>query len=333
MSEDPWQAISPPTEKSSLSAKRVDANSPWNFFWALGDDRNSLLILRFDLGNRISRRMPVLREIDISSYPDPSDKRNVLSIKLLDAAHKDIFYRLCQDIIDDASGAKTEREAVDAAISRTWRWHRLMRGARRSPLSEDEQRGLIGELLVLECLLAPQLSYLDALSAWKGPQGASKDFELERVSIEVKAHAGALSPTVHMSSEHQLDDQGIDALFLAVVEVNRAALEAETSFNVSELADRIRRRVMVDAPQSVDFYDDLLGAAGFSSDDDYSSTSWTAGPIDLYLIDSNFPRITPRDLNSALSNVRYKLSLDQCSGFVVSRDVLATLIKGESDAN
>ncbi|MCH8827746.1 MAG: PD-(D/E)XK motif protein [Chloroflexi bacterium] len=42
--------------------------------------------------------------------------------------------------------------------------------------SPEEQKGLIGELLVWECLLFPKLSTRDAVSAWRGPLGANKDF-------------------------------------------------------------------------------------------------------------------------------------------------------------
>ena len=32
--EDPWDEIEPPSIADSVAARRVDANLPWNFYWA-----------------------------------------------------------------------------------------------------------------------------------------------------------------------------------------------------------------------------------------------------------------------------------------------------------
>ena len=79
---------------------------------------------------------------------------------------------------------------MSAALSRTWRWHHLLRGGRGTLLSPEEQKGLLGELFVLERLLLPRMDASSAVTAWRGPLGAPKDFEAARVAIEAKARRG-----------------------------------------------------------------------------------------------------------------------------------------------
>ena len=72
------------------------------------------------------------------SPPDESDTQ-LLAFKLLDSNQRDIFQTLCEDIISAASQAKSEVGAVSAALTRTWRWHHLLRGGRGTLLSLEEQ--------------------------------------------------------------------------------------------------------------------------------------------------------------------------------------------------
>ena len=87
---------------------------------------------------------------------------------------------------------------------RTWRWHHLLRGGGSTLCYRlEEQKGLLGELLVLErpfCCLTSGAS--TAVAAWRGPLGSPKDFEIGRVAIEVKARrGGAIARHVAITSE------------------------------------------------------------------------------------------------------------------------------------
>ena len=151
----------------------VDANLPWDFFWARGLDGRVLLTLSHATGSAPTTTLPRLRDIEVTLSP-PDD------FKLLDSNQRDIFQTLCRDIISAAAQVESEAEAVSAALMRTWRWHHLLRGGRGTLLSPEEQRGLLGELFVLERLLLPRIDASSAVTAWRGPLGAPKDFEIAR---------------------------------------------------------------------------------------------------------------------------------------------------------
>ena len=277
MSNDPWNKLDPARAKGTVTARRVDSGLAWNFFWARDTDARCLLLLRHDSSAAPTAPLPRLRGIEVDLTHEPNDEC-ILTFRLLDLAHRDIFFRLCQDIVASASAAKTEKAAVDVTLQRTWRWHHLLRGGADQRLSEEEQKGLIGELVVLERYLLPVLAARDAVTAWQGPMQAPKDFEIGGVCIEVKAHRPGASPSVVINSEHQLDDTDLKGLVLVVLDVDRAALGSIDHFSLTDVATRVRDRIEEFDPSAVAaFFESRLSAAGFRWSDDYSDTPWIEG--------------------------------------------------------
>jgi hypothetical protein len=129
---------------------------------------------------------------------------------------RDIFFQLCIDIMGSAARAESEAEALSTTVARTWRWHHLLRGGSSGLLSPEQQKGLIGELLVLEKDLLPVLSPAEAIAGWRGPLGAAKDFLIGKVAIESKALGRSTSPAVLVNSEFQLDETVVKRLFLHI---------------------------------------------------------------------------------------------------------------------
>ncbi len=332
MPDDPWRDIAPPSSTDSLNARRVDADMRWHFFWARGVDGRCQLILRHASESSTSVRLPRLRDIDISLTTSEEDRSRTLVFRLLDSSHRDIFHRLCLDIMRVAADAASEHEAVAVTLARTWRWHHLLRGG-EGRLSPEEQKGLIGELLVLQRLLLSRLSAKDAVSSWRGPLGAPKDFEVGRIALESKARRGAATPFVAVSSEHQLDTSGVDALFLHVVELDEGPADAADSFTLSTIVDVVRNQMRSMDAGAVDKYDALLLAAGFRQDDDYSDSRWVEGKSHLYHVASGFPRINANEILAGVTNVKYSVALKECEPFLCDERALEVALKGGHNAH
>lgn len=262
MTPDPWRDLTPPSASAVINARRVSAEAPWDFFWARSVDGKCLLVLEHDAGSSPSARLPKLKGVDVSITGASSGNRHLLVLKLLDTAQKDIFYRLCTDIVASASAATSEDEAVRLALARTWRWHHLLRGGTDGRLSPEEQKGLVGELLVLERILLPQLPARDAVRAWRGPLGSPKDFEIGRLCIEAKARGSSSAPHIAISSEDQLDDTDLDALYLYVVSVDQAPSGGESGVTVVDMALRVRYAIALVDEGALSPYEDLISAAG-----------------------------------------------------------------------
>ena len=240
----------------------------------------------------------------------------ILALKLLDPSQQDIFLALCRDILSVAERVASEAEAVSVALNRTWRWHHLLRGGGRL-LSAEEQKGLMGELLVLERLVLPNLGASAAVTAWRGPLGSPKDFDIGRVAIEVKARRGGGTPHVAITSESQLDECGVDSLFLYVVELDEAPKDGEDGVTIAEVAGRIRDHLLSSDPGAAGVFDTRTAAAGLRPEDDYSGYRWLEGSDRLYLVNGDFPRIGWTELRAGVSHVRYSVSLGACESFAV----------------
>jgi hypothetical protein len=147
--------------------------------------------------------LPTLKNLEVKFQTLPGGP--ILYIRLKDASQYELFETLCRDVVAAGEMASTEVEALGRAISRTFRWHFLLRGGKADVLPEEAQKGLIGELQIL-MLLINGLGPKTALSAWTGPSGAPKDFELRWDCIEVKSRSGASQPYIKIANEHQLSD-------------------------------------------------------------------------------------------------------------------------------
>ena len=331
MTDDPWRDLTPPTAAASINARRVDESNPWSFFWARAIDGKCLLVLRHALESSPTRRLPSLKGVEVAVADGDNKDTRMLVFRLLDSKQRDIFHQLCIDIVAAGASARTEQEVVELVVARTWRWHHLLRGGAGGRLSEDEQKGLVGELIVLDRHLLAHLSPFDSLAAWRGPLGAPKDFEIGRTGIEAKARRGAATPYVLITSEHQLDGEGCDSLFLHVVDLSHAPDSAAGAFTVADMVGRVRDRIAAADSTATDGFENLLAAAGFRWEDDYSDFKWVEGPSRIYAVIEGFPRITARTVATGVSNVRYSASLVECERFAVAASTLDGAIEEASN--
>ena len=325
--ENPWREIEPPSITDSVNARRVAADMPWSFFWARGADRRVLLTLRHAAQAAPVTPLPRLRDIEMTLSPPDRANTRILALKLLDPGQQDIFHTLCRDIIAVAARAESEAEAVSVALMRTWRWHHLLRGGGGGLLSPEEQKGLIGELLVLERVLLPHMESSAAVAAWRGPLRSPKDFQIGRVAIEVKARRGGATPSVAITSEDQLDESGVDSLFLYVVELDEAPEDATNGLTVRDVADRVREHLYSLDPSAAGVFETLVSAAGLRPEDDYSNSHWLEGPSHVYLVTGKFPRIARKEVRSGVAHVRYAVSLGDCESFAASPTALTQALE------
>lgn len=123
MSNDPWHEIKPPDSTATINSIRVNPDFHWNFFWARDIDRKCMLVLNCTDEVACKQKLPRLKEIEVRVFNSSDTQSAALIFRLMDSSHRDIFYRLCLDIMEGASTAETEREVFDISIRRTWRWH------------------------------------------------------------------------------------------------------------------------------------------------------------------------------------------------------------------
>jgi Putative PD-(D/E)XK family member, (DUF4420) len=333
LTEHPWRSLGVPKDASEVSARRVNESSKWDFYWARDMEGRSLLVMNHNAASTPRERLPRLRGVEVFIHPDEDSGRQSLALRLLDSSLRDLFETLCLDIVASTEASASEREAVGTALARTWRWHHLLRGGGGGLLSAEEQKGLIGELLVLERYVVPLTSPSIAVAAWRGPLGEPKDFVIGRTGIESKARSTATASTVHISSEFQLADAETDAIFLHLSVLDSAEPDDDRGFTVTEIVLRVRDRLGVAGDQTVERFNALLAAAGFRFEDDYTHWRWHGGERSIYVVQDTFPRLTPDTIPAGVSNATYALSLGFCGAFLVEPSVLESAVAGAARGN
>jgi hypothetical protein len=331
MSDDPWGGLSKPLNSASINARRVDETNKWDFYWGRDSDGRYLLVLRHDAASRPQKiRLPRLKGVDVFDQSGSDKDKPALVLRLLDFTLRDIFHRLCLDIIAVCATATLEQEAVATAVARTWRWHHLLRGGDRL-LSAQEQIGLIGELLVLERYMLQALPPSQAIAAWGGPLGTPQDFLVGRTAIESKARGISEATEVKISSEYQLDDKELANLFLHLCVFETADVGSEDGFTVSDTASRLKTLLSASDERVTERYDALLAAAGFRYEDDYSAYRWRGGERNIYRLTDGFPRLVASLMPAGITNVRYNLFLSECAPFLVAPLALSEALLGGRD--
>lgn len=332
MTDDPWEDIAASPEASQINARRIPdvGSTAWGLYWAVDAQRHCLLILQQGSGHRRSQRLPRLRglSVEASATEDGSGERVV--IRLIDGEQREVFHRFCVDVVEATRVAKSADEAVGRFLARTWRWHRLLRSGQDGRLSEEEQKGLIGELRVIERCLLDVIEARDAVEGWTGPLGAPKDFEIGLVGIEAKARSPQRAE-IRISSVDQLDSAGMSRLFLSVIEVGASFDDSATAVTITDLATRVRSRIAALDTSATIVFDERLAATGFDWEEDYSDKRWTIGDEVLYEVADGFPRLTPATVPAAVDDVRYTISMAGCASFRVTQSALAEAISGDVD--
>jgi hypothetical protein len=316
MSEDPWSGLA----IGSIDARRVSPDGRHDFFWVFAGNGEPGLLLRLQDETAEIQPLPRMRNLDLS-YRGIAGRRSLILL-LKDSEQRELFAELCRDIVRAGEAATENGDALNRSIRRTMRWHHLLRGGRSEQLSLEEQRGLLGELNFLERLIG-LLGHRAAIEAWRGPSGASKDFELGDCLVEVKARRGAARPYVQISSEDQLTDVEDCRLFLVVTPIDAVVKPAGKTLT-DYVSDLDRQFSMEDADACM-LWEQALAETGFDFAHDYSERRWMIGRNLEFEVVDGFPRITG-PLPNGVSGVRYSIGLDACAPFAIAENILEQLI-------
>jgi hypothetical protein len=293
----------------SGEGRRVDAEGKFDFFWVILEKDSAALFLRLPDNFDDTISTPNFKSLEVQ-FRQLTHK--ALVVRLLDNTQKDIFLTLCKDVVAAAEKGQDLIDAVNRALRQTRRWIFLLRSGGQRGLTIEEQRGLVGEMNFL-CNLSDRLGPAAAIEAWKGPEGSSKDFEFPELCIEVKAHRGAAKPHIRISSEDQLADVEGAIVYLQVYDVDSAVLpEGQT---LHELVRMTMSRFEHDQ-HIFERFQDLLDAAGYNEEDDYSERRWIIGVSRTYRVENDFPRISG-SLPVGVANVGYTIALSACEPFKV----------------
>ena len=326
MSNDPWKTISPSPAGSSVIGHLVLESRPHQVFRARDASGRRILFLVHDPASMSSTNLPKMAGLEVDREMRKNDGQAILSVRLENHDDADIFARFCEDIVMTVSNARDEMSAVHAFLGRTWKWHALWKGARKKTLSREDQLGLIGELFTMSETIRSVKGLGPALVAWRGSEGAPKDFELAGLCIECKARGASSRAKVRISSEHQLADVLGQELVLLVHTFATAEKDAVWAIDLHNLVSSIRSKIRSERPELTQLLEEKLEEAGYNDEHEYD-VAVVHRSTESYSIMEGFPRIVPGNYHEGPIEVSYDLPLAQITPFMISRDELVRLIE------
>jgi hypothetical protein len=246
----------------------------------------------------------------LSSVPDASGPLLILSLE--DASRRDLFATICADVVAAASQSDPNA-ALMQFLARLDAWRQFLRD-RRDGLSRQETIGLIGELLVLERLIANG----DSLATWQAPLDGLHDFLQSGHALEVKTGLGPAAD-IKISRLDQLDTAGFRQLHLVHVRL----IENPSGRALRDIVSAMNAAMPDD--QSRSSFENLLLRRGLLPSDEAarSAPRIQLRMMDAYGVTEGFPRLVRSELPIAITDATYTLEVRGISAF--AEDTAAVL--------
>jgi hypothetical protein len=294
-----------------------EPSCPLNVAVELATGRRAIL-LRIDASDVPSKRQwPECLGLEIFATKDGA-QQVLFGVALKHPQHEEVFSVLADDLIDRISIATSASGRLAALLNGISSWQKFLRVA-REPMSIEEQRGLWGELHVLTSHLLPTLGAEATVNAWNASEAAHQDFQFAAGAVEVKTTAAKQPQSIRITSERQLDDTGVGALFLHVVVVDERAVTENESTRGKSLTSLIEhtRSLLADAGTALASLNDRLLSRGwldaFASR--YEGYRWAVRKEHTFRVQAGFPRIVEEGLEAGVGDVNFAVSLAACEPF------------------
>lgn len=241
----------------------------------------------------------------------------------------DLFVSLIKDILEHLAPLNTEH-AVEIIISRLLRWQKFLERFHFEGLGEEAQRGLFGELFLLNRLLEVGINSTAVIEAWKGPEKTVHDFIFESCSVEVKTSISKQHQKVYISSERQLDNSQSGELYLCHYSLDN---QSGQGFSLNQIIQFIREEISA-KPLVSELFEEQLFEAGYLDihSERYDNPTYSIREYNLFKVSEGFPRIVENDLNEGVGDVNYSIMISQCKHFLVQENVVLNMI-GDVNSN
>jgi hypothetical protein len=216
---------------------------------------------------------------------------------------------------------KTEGLSRSEAVSRIlarWRyfWGRLPKNV----LNKEEIIGLFAELWFLRYWLLPYSETVSALRSWNGPHGARHDFEMPRVSVEVKGTVSVRGRRHWINGIDQLSPPMSGQLFLFSLKIRE---EGGAIITLPELVKSITQYIS-EEPDAMEIFENSLSLTGYSPvhEDEYGKMHFRVVDQLLFEVRDTFPRLTADTLHGGIPHgietIEYEINLDGYDNLIIS---------------
>ena len=282
--------------------RKIPLDSPLSVFYGVTSEKQFRLSF---ISSLIPFELESTKEIRVTQGKE-SEGVYWTCFDLLNEDAKEVFFIFCESLIESIVGEQDESKAINKIKDRYYSWKLLLKTKGR--MSYELYQGLYGELYFLYSELAQQSSLEEAVMAWVGPDGYSKDFSVGNNWFEIKT-IGTSSTTVKINSLAQLDSE-IDGK-LVVITVEKMSDQFNTGLcGVHQLYEAILTNLNNPILKE-EFVNKVLKYGYIDDDNALNNHKYEVKSIRYYKVDKDFPKLTRTNVNNpAFSNVTYEILIN-----------------------
>ncbi len=312
--KSPWEDIKTPSE--DISVRKIENGGTIPQYWGKDALGHCIYIIEFsvDVSNFYDQSNVSIHGINIDLRAFKTTKSQGLIFVLEKHIDQDLFYSLCETLIQALSEISDPLVGLSVALSQIKRWKAFMAGKKGRSLSAEEVRGLFSELKFLQQMLNKADTELAALEAWLGPETSHQDFIFSDTAVEVKSLSGRERNTVTISSEDQLESLN-SSLFLKIYRLIDMP-DSKVSTSLNELVKAVEEALT--EAEAIEMFDTKLAKAGYVQMLAYDKPKFVVAEEQAYRVEGEFPRIVRSELNTGLARVGYEIKLESIQEYLCS---------------
>ncbi|WP_099331460.1 PD-(D/E)XK motif protein [Priestia aryabhattai] len=248
------------------------------------------------------------RDLQIDEQPN----QPFLDVWCIQKDNNNLFNIIANDIVNKIQIGESPVEAVSVTLNN---WRKFWLKGLKPILSENEIKGLFGELWFLYTWLLPKGK--EQIMNWFGPSGNKYDFESTTFSVEVKT-TSSLAGHIHKInglSQLEIPSNGLLYLFSLIIRNDK-----KSNYNIPLLVRDIKDILSSNITLLYQFENKLI-EAGYLSEYEAEYEDFRFNIVDerMYIVDEEFPKLTANDLVKGIpkgvQNIQYDINLDNCHNF------------------
>ena len=327
-----WRGLADGQDVSGMDRRRLDTEAPVDMFACIfwPSRRLGLLIEGDGAQHPRTDRMPACRGVRVMHQViGKEDPRTILRVILEDDSLLEIFAVLSVDLVNAVRAEQNTGAGLRRCIDRLSKWQVLFERVPADGLSKEAQRGLFGELAVLENFCLAELDKSEAVSSWTGPLGAHQDFKIGGTAVEVKTTLAKRHARISIANEKQLDERPHLVLLLVNLRLDESNAQGVA---LPTLVARLRSVLQTDTVAGRQF-DDSLMLGGYLDIHAplYERGRYRVAVQRYFHVHGDFPRLTEANLPPGVGDIRYTIIADDLSRHEVTREQAVQLVMGSND--
>lgn len=296
--------------KKNKTTRRVDETHQLDIFVGYNDDGFPRMVIT-DIGD--IKKIESSKLIDVKIYRKSSGEISIC-FDLLNQSVYSLFLTFCSDIISSTRSIK-KQNIIDFITKRWDMWRNMFKRPYSNLLTENQIKGLIGELIFLKFYMIPKYGEVLAIESWMGPSMLHRDYELYNTWYEVKS-INSSSLTVKISSVEQLDSYEVGKL--VIVKMDKTNSQVETSVTLNLLVDEIQNSIKEFDTKIKFAY--KLSEMGYYSNEEYNMYNYKILDINKYAVNNEFPKVSQDSLKDGIVRVSYEIALNSIEKFMIEGD-------------